>query len=272
MRRIICLAIGASAFAGAGNARAHISLEQGGTHLSRYGDSDIKGGPCGVIGGQRGTHIYTYAPGETITVSLVEYITHPGYFRFAFDNDGDDAFKEPQSIKPVDPNRACPDGPGDHCGESDFYNNAAVLPGMDNLNPHLAAGGAPKYTWQVPLPNVECTNCTLQVIQVMEDDFAHGPYDPTPGVGVGDIYHQCIDLVLTKGGSPDGGGGVGGSSGGGGGGGSTGGTGGSGGCSLSGTGANAVSGVGLAPWLLLLLALISRRRDLRHHGSRRDPL
>src|SRR5689334_16166220 len=87
---------------------AHISLEQGGTHLSRYGDSEIKDGPCGRAGGTRGTHVYTYQPGATITVSLVEYIPHPSYFRFAFDDDGDDAFKEPASILPIDPQRPCP--------------------------------------------------------------------------------------------------------------------------------------------------------------------
>jgi uncharacterized protein (TIGR03382 family) len=179
---------------------AHISLEQGGTHLSRYGDGELKAAPCGRAGGTRGTHIYTYEPGATITVSLVEFVSHPSYFRIAFDDDGDDGFKEPASILPIDPNRKCPDGPGDHCGASDFYNTPAVLPNMDNLNPHLGTIGAgPKYTWQVKLPDVECTNCTLQVIQVMEDDTFHGPYDPTPGVGVEDLYHQCIDLVLKRG-------------------------------------------------------------------------
>ena len=32
----------------------------------------------------------------------------------------------------------------------------------------------------------------------IEDDDFHGPYNPTPGVGVQDIYFQCIDLVLTS--------------------------------------------------------------------------
>jgi len=185
-------------------AAAHISLEQGGTHKSRYGDRAIKAGPCGRAGGTRSANIYTYEPGTTITVSVVEFISHPGYFRVAFDNDGDDGFKEPASIKPVDSKRKCPSGPTDHCGASDFYNSPEVLAGMDNLAPHLASlGTTPKYTWQVKLPDVECTNCTLQIIQVMEDDDSHGPYDPTPGVGVEDIYHQCIDLVLKRGASSD---------------------------------------------------------------------
>jgi hypothetical protein len=180
-------------------ALAHISLEEAGTHKSRYGDAELKSGPCGKAGGvARGTNIYTYAPGQKITVSLIETITHPSYFRFAFDNDGDDAFIEPASILPIDPNRKCPDGPGDHCGMSDFYNSPAVLPNMDNLNPHITAAAAMRYTWEVTLPDVECNSCTLQVIQVMQDDLAHGPYDPTPGVGVEDIYHQCIDIVLKR--------------------------------------------------------------------------
>jgi hypothetical protein len=187
-----------AAMAVARPASAHISLEAGGTHNSRYGDGLIKDGPCGKAGGTRGTNVYTYAPGQTITVSLRETIPHPSYFRFAFDNDGDDAFIEPASILPIDPNRKCPTGPGDHCGMSDFYNSPAVLPNMDNLNPHLTASLNMAYSWQVTLPNVECTNCTLQIIQVMEDDGPHGPYDPTPGVGVEDIYHQCIDIVLKR--------------------------------------------------------------------------
>jgi uncharacterized membrane protein YgcG len=185
-------------------AAAHISLEQGGTHLSRYGDASLKEGPCGVAGGTRGTNVYTYEPGTTITISLVETIAHPSYYRIAFDDDGDDGFKEPASIKPIDPKRKCPDGPGDHCGASDFYNAPSVLPGMDNLDPHLSSAALPLYTWTVKLPNVECTNCTLQIIQVMQDDLFHGPYDPTPGVGVEDIYHQCIDLVLKRGAVPSG--------------------------------------------------------------------
>lgn len=176
---------------------AHISLERGGTHQSRYGELLIKEAPCGVAGGARGDHVYEYRPGETISVKLVEYIPHPGYFRIAFDADGDDGFVDPRSIAPVDPMRGCPSSPTDHCGESDFYNNETVL--MDNLKPHLVtiSDTYPTYRFDVTLPEVNCDNCTLQIIQVMEDDGPHGPYDPTPGVGVADVYHTCIDLKLT---------------------------------------------------------------------------
>ena len=176
------------------SALGHISLDDGGTHLSRYGGGhgQIKQGPCGLTDGERGDNIYTYKPGETITVKVREYIPHPGYFRIAFDEDGDDDFLNPQTIDPSNINRKCMDDPRDRCGESDFYNNHTVL--MDNLNPHKR--GLPRtYSWQVKLPDVECDNCTLQILQVMTDIYPiHAPYDPSPTGD--DLYYQCIDLVL----------------------------------------------------------------------------
>ena len=184
----------------AGSAAAHISLDQGGTHKSRYGDGPIKDGPCGMAGGTRGTNVYTYAPGETVSVAIVEFIPHPSYFRVAFDDDGDDDFAPPASIQPIDPMRPCPLNAADKCGASDYYNNATVLPDMDDLNPHLTAMAGQKYTFDVKMPDVECDNCTLQIIQVMEDTI-HGAYNPVKGDPndnpyVPDIYYQCIDLRL----------------------------------------------------------------------------
>ena len=173
-------------------ALGHFSLDGAGTHESRYGKYAIKQGPCGKTDGERGENVYTYKPGETIKVTVDEYISHPGYFRIAFDADGDDDFVNPQSVDPI--NRDCLDDPADRCGESDFYNNEAVL--MDNLDPHKR-GGRKSYTWDVKLPDVECDNCTLQIIQVMTDIFPiHAPYDPS--MTSDDLYYQCIDLVLSK--------------------------------------------------------------------------
>lgn len=171
-------------------AAAHIDLDSAGTHLSRYGRKEIKKGPCGRTDGKRGTNVYTYKPGETITVAVDEFIPHPGYFRIAFDNDGDDGFKNPQTVDPL--NRECMNDPRDKCGASDFYNNETVL--MDNLDPK-SRGFGKKFSWKVTLPDVTCDNCTLQVIQVMTDIFPiHAPYDPS--YTGDDVYYQCIDLVL----------------------------------------------------------------------------
>ena len=181
-------------------ASAHISLEKAGTHKSRYGDSFIKEGVCGKKIEARGTNIYTYEPGETITIKVMETVPHPGYFRIAFDDDGIDDFKDPVSIKPVVPTRKCPFDQFDRCTKSDFYNTKAVLPGMDNLFPHTGGLAALNkvYDFKVQLPDVECTNCTIQIIQVMEDTV-HGAYN-TQGEdnSLEDVYHTCIDVVLKR--------------------------------------------------------------------------
>jgi MYXO-CTERM domain-containing protein len=193
--RVFTLASSLVALLTAASASAHISLDQMGTHKSRYGDEQ-KFAPCGRQNGTKGTNIYTYKPGETITVEFREYIPHPGYYRFAFDDDGDDDFVSPLSIKPVDPARPCPFNATDMCGESDFYNSDTVLPGMDNLEPHLAGQSKGTYSFQVKLPNVQCENCTLQLLQVMEDTI-HGAYNTDPNEGsLPDVYYQCIDIKL----------------------------------------------------------------------------
>ncbi|HTU57807.1 MAG TPA: hypothetical protein VMF89_05225, partial [Polyangiales bacterium] len=75
---------------------AHIDVDSGGTHMSRVaGGFDIKASPCGVAGAPRGANVYKYKPGSTINIKVVENIPHPGYFRIAFDNDGDDDFPIP---------------------------------------------------------------------------------------------------------------------------------------------------------------------------------
>jgi MYXO-CTERM domain-containing protein len=174
-----------------GPASAHIDLDQAGTHDSRYGEADIKNAPCGRAGAARGANVYTYKPGATITISLREYVPHPGYFRIAFDQDGDDDFADPATLSGLGGN--CAGDPKCGAGMDDFCNNDSVL--IDNLDQHTASftSGAKTYTWTVTLPNVECQNCRLQIIQVMADlNFHPQPYPAA------DIYYQCIDLVLSN--------------------------------------------------------------------------
>ncbi len=54
------------------SAQAHFSVEMSDTHNSRYGRDEIKVGPCGRADGARGENVYTYSPGETISVSWIE--------------------------------------------------------------------------------------------------------------------------------------------------------------------------------------------------------
>jgi hypothetical protein len=195
-RSIYCLFTIASL---SGTAHAHISMK--GALQSRGGDQ--KQSPCD---GSRGDGPeYTFAPGATITLSVNEDIPHPSYFRIAFDNDGED-FVEPASIEPIDKSRACPFDKDDQCGKSDFCTSAGAAKGAivlwDNLDPHLSSA-AKGGTWQVKLPDVECSKCTIQVLQIMEDTV-HGAYCPqgtcaASANSLEDIYHRCIDIKLVKG-------------------------------------------------------------------------
>jgi len=255
------LALCAASMLWASGALAHIDMDTGAGdhHKSRYGRNSIKNGPCGLVGGERGDNVYTYAPGETITVSVNEFIPHPGYFRIAFDDDGDDDFEDPATIDPE--NRAC-GADETYCGESDYYNNDTVL--MDELEwdrTYPALGVA--FEWEVTLPDVECDNCTLQVIQVMTEQ-GKAPYDPAED-NADDLYYQCIDLVLegSTGGDGDGAGGDGDSAVDGGAGEGAGGDEGSsddGGCSVATAGSPASSTNAPLAALAVGLALFLRRR------------
>ncbi len=153
-------------------AQAHLDLIK---PVSRYGPDVLKTGPCGVTGGERSENINVYGPGQTIEVMWEEYVDHDGHYRIAFDADGDDDFVDPAEMQ-------------------EYYSNDAVL--LDQIMDRDAKDD-PYYSTTITLPDIECENCTLQVIQVM--------YDKPPYIVPGnDIYYQCADLALREG--ADGGG------------------------------------------------------------------
>jgi hypothetical protein len=166
------LALGILILAASSTAQAHLKVL---SHTARHTQSDQKTGPCGKANSQRGTKVYTYAPGETIPVEIDEYIAHPGYFRISFDEEGQDDFVSPKTIDPPS-----------------LMDNDAVL--MDGLDMHESGGG--KRSYKVKLPDVECSKCTLQIIQVMLDK---PPYDPQDnGAFSNDIYYACLDIELKR--------------------------------------------------------------------------
>jgi len=141
--------------------------------VSRYGN-DMKFGPCGRPGGTRGANVTTYAPGETITVVFDELIDHPGFYRIAFDPDGDDDLATPT------------------WNGTDWVPPAGVVI-LRDLIPDAAAGLTHGEV-PVTLPSTPCDRCTLQLIQVMTDK---PPFD-----GGDDFYYQCADLRLVLGAPP----------------------------------------------------------------------
>jgi hypothetical protein len=157
---------------------------------SRDGDAQ-KDGPCGAAGSQWGASgVTTLEPGATMTVTINEYIPHPGYFRLAFGEQSE--FDSPASIQPISESRRKVNERDQDTG-SDFCNNPTVL--KDNVDAHMSGGGM--RTYEVKLPSIECERCTLQIVQVMEDTV-HGPYNLELGgtFDLPDLYYQCIDVTL----------------------------------------------------------------------------
>jgi hypothetical protein len=145
-----------------GTASAHVTLTSPPPRTL-----DNKAGPCGATGSKRGTHVTTFAPGATITVEWDETVDHPGHYRIAFDNDGDDVF-----INPNNPN--------------DNFPFTLMEPIADKAGGH--------YTQQITLPTATCANCTLQLMQIMTTQV---PYNS--------FYYQCADIAIAEGGDPGGG-------------------------------------------------------------------
>jgi MYXO-CTERM domain-containing protein len=148
-------------------ANAHIRLMYPPSRIieSAQGDPQ-KAGPCGAGAGIAMTNVRTqFKPGQTITVIFKETVPHPGHFRIEFDDDGDDAFKDPANATDiVDP---------------------PVLPVLkDGLFPNHT--NLQLMMVDVTLPNITCKNCTLQVTQEM-----------IAGASV-TLYYHCADIELTN--------------------------------------------------------------------------
>jgi hypothetical protein len=169
-----------------GAAFAHISLV---APIPRYPGSvagENKGCPCGLaktIGNSRTCSIEAdrsdsdrstdrvtaLQSGSTLALQFNELVSHSGRYRVAFDPNGADLADFDANIL-LD----VPDPPGNRGN----------------------TGQGTLWELQVPLPDVTCDHCTLQLIQVMNLDMV----DPVPDpVGISS-YYQCADITL----SPDG--------------------------------------------------------------------
>jgi len=139
------------------------------------GTDDIKQPPCGVANDARDpNHVTVFAPGQTIMVEFDEAIQHEGFFRISFDDDGQDAFVPPLSRSAIQSTPMLP-----------------VL--LDNI-PDKTTND---YRVTVTLPNVECENCTLELIQVMTTADTWS---------TDEIYFACADIALREGGGSGAGG------------------------------------------------------------------
>jgi len=124
-------------------------LTNGATGMNNAG---IKTGPCG--GYPKVANPPVFQPGQTITVNWEETIDHPGRYEFYFSPANDQNF-----------------GP-------------ALRVVIDNQDTPVVNGQYHQYSTTVTLPNVQCANCTLQMIQYMTET------NPPS------LYYSCADLQV----------------------------------------------------------------------------
>jgi uncharacterized protein (TIGR03382 family) len=138
---------------------------------------------CGIAG-RIATRVTTLLPGASITVKFRETINHAGWYRISFQPDG-----ETFSIPPASngPNAA---------GNPSNYPTEDLTGMIDGAGAHVLMDRIPddgnlvQKEIQITLPDVECTNCTLQLLSVMTNGATYNPANN------GSLYFQCADITL----------------------------------------------------------------------------
>jgi hypothetical protein len=162
------------------SAQAHIRLEEPlARHLITGFDTGIKSCPCGAGGSNRTCNVAQdgsdparstervtrVEAGSTITLRFTEYVDHVGRYRVAFDPEGADM--------------------------ADF--NANILEDI----PDPSGPGNEPWAIEVKLPDMTCNNCTLQLVQAMNNDTVNEVLDPATTSS----YYTCVDLELVPAGT-----------------------------------------------------------------------
>lgn len=167
------------------SALAHFKLLEPASWLVEDDRGDPqKLGPCGGTLADAGTPtlaVTDVVGGQMLKISIDETIYHPGHYRIALARTRDALPPDPEAtMKETDR------GPRSAAGKIEANPQPPVL--LDGLWPHTEK---PTALWEteIEIPNIDCEDCTLQIIQFMVDH---------PGVREGGFsYHHCADLNIT---------------------------------------------------------------------------
>jgi hypothetical protein len=182
---LVCFAAGAD---------AHFVLVSPAASLvqNRLGDPQ-KTAPCGGVSANpgRGTAANPGVPSGAVTsvkggtnlpLLVQETIYHPGHYRVAL--------ARTAAQLPPDPVVTTAETEKGTRSQSAVIQNPPVAPVLlDGLFAHTERP-TQNFEGQIPIPNINCANCVLQVIEFMADH---------PGIAVdgGHSYHHCAILNIT---------------------------------------------------------------------------
>ena len=145
-----------------------------------------KAAPCGTSDITKGTptgKVTAMAGGEMLHIKIKETIYHPGYYRVALS-------VLDRSELPADPVAETKDSPRGPISVSAKIDPAPKPPVLaDGLFEHRERP-APDTFWEtdIRLPNINCDNCTVQVLQFMEEHGLNKEGEFS--------YHHCADLKI----------------------------------------------------------------------------
>jgi len=159
--------------------------------MNRLGDPQ-KMGPCGGVSANpgRGTPANPGVPsgavtqvkgGSTLHLLVNETVFHPGHYRVAL--------ARTAAQLPADPKVTTRDSDrGPWSVSAEIQNPVAAPVLMDGLFAHTER---PTANWEadIPMPNINCPNCLLQVIQFMAEHAKNQDGDYS--------YHHCAVVNIT---------------------------------------------------------------------------
>lgn len=145
-----------------------------------------KAEPCGGTksGSTPPTNVVTPVKGGAqFHIKIKETVYHPGHYRVALAGQPLDLPADPETVT-----RETEKGPRSVSAKIDPNPRPPVL--ADGLFVHTERV-PPGHIWEtdVRIPNIDCENCTLQVIQWMADHS----FNPEGGY----TYHHCAELKIT---------------------------------------------------------------------------
>jgi len=193
--RKLALTIAVPVLLASASASAHFNLT-----MPQSSANDMVGGkgppPCGpdIAEGM----VTPVTGGTNLMLNITETVRHGGFYRVALalkschtDVAGmPKCFPADNTVYDSGGKVLMVLGPGtsDHAD----YEMTPVFPVLaDNLFPHPQNGtpATPTWTGTVPIPNLSCDKCTLQVIEFMTPHGSNG--------AAGFFYHHCADLKIT---------------------------------------------------------------------------
>jgi hypothetical protein len=188
MHRHIHLTLAAAALLLPASAYAHFQLLAPASALveNQLGDPQ-KMAPCGGVTGNPGmptNAVTAVRGGDMLHVKVSETVFHPGHYRIAL------AVKDRKEL-PADPmvmTRQAANGAVMSVSADIAPAKPPIL--ADGLFPHTERQQTP-IPWEtdVKLPNINCDQCTLQVIQFMAEHGLNKDGDFS--------YHHCATLKIT---------------------------------------------------------------------------